>query len=63
MIECRIDHDLPGSVPRELCRHCFPSRNQTPYKTALDKIVAPVVNEKLKRKQERRERNRIRKTA
>ena len=63
MIKCRIDHDVVGAIPRALCRHCCLDHWKTPYKTALDKIVAPVVNEKLKRKQERRERNRIRKTA
>ena len=60
---CKIDHDIPGTVPREWCRHCFPGLNSTPYRKALDKIVAPVINEKLKRKQDRRERNRVRRTA
>jgi hypothetical protein len=59
---CKINHDIPGTAPRELCRHCFPGLNATPYKKALDAAPTRVVDEKLQRKQARRERNRVRHT-
>ena len=38
---CKIDHDIPGTVPRELCRHCFPTLARSPAARAeLDRADA-----------------------